>query len=185
MRNIASLTAALFVTAGSVASADPQSTRLDDLSLAGIKQGWGAPMAGVAMDGPPLRVAGRLFAFGIGTHAPSVWKLPLAGKATEFRAWVGVQEYANNPGVGSVEFIVRGDERILWRSGVMRGKDPAREVRVTLDGEKELALEVTDANAKRFDAEVSQASAKLSMEQAYLELRFALGLGPIDEELPK
>jgi outer membrane protein TolC len=47
------------------------------------------------------------------------------------------------------------------------------------------ALEVTDANAKRFDAEVSQASAKLSMEQAYLELRFALGLGPIDEELPK
>lgn len=47
------------------------------------------------------------------------------------------------------------------------------------------ALEVTDANAKRFDAEVSQASAKLSMEQAYLELRFALGLAPIDEELPK
>jgi outer membrane protein TolC len=47
------------------------------------------------------------------------------------------------------------------------------------------ALEVTDANAKRFDAEVSQASARLSMEQAYLELRFALGLGPIDEELPK
>ena len=144
MRNIASLTAALFVTAGSVASADPQSTRLDDLSLAGIKQGWGAPMAGVAMDGPPLRVAGRPFAFGIGTHTSSVWKLPLAGKATEFRAWVGVQEYANNPGVGSVEFIVRGDERVLWRSGVMRGKDPAREVRVTLNGEKELVLEVTD-----------------------------------------
>jgi outer membrane protein TolC len=47
------------------------------------------------------------------------------------------------------------------------------------------ALEVTDANAKRFDAEVSQASAKLSMEQAYLELRFALGLGPIDEDLPR
>jgi outer membrane protein TolC len=47
------------------------------------------------------------------------------------------------------------------------------------------AIELTTANSQRFDAEVSRASAKLSMEQAYLELRFALGLGPIDEELPK
>lgn len=44
------------------------------------------------------------------------------------------------------------------------------------------ALEVTDANAKRFDAEVTRASAKLAMEQAYLELRFALGYGPLDED---
>ena len=43
------------------------------------------------------------------------------------------------------------------------------------------AIELTDANARRFDAEVSRASAKLSMEQAYLELRFALGYGPVDE----
>jgi outer membrane protein len=59
------------------------------------------------------------------------------------------------------------EEEILYRQGLAR------------------AIEVTTANAQRFDAEVSQASAKLSMEQAYLELRFALGLGPIDEELPK
>lgn len=44
------------------------------------------------------------------------------------------------------------------------------------------AIEVTDANARRFDAEVSRASSKLSMEQAYLELRFALGFGPTDDE---
>ncbi len=43
------------------------------------------------------------------------------------------------------------------------------------------AIELTDANARRFDAEVSRASAKLTMEQAYLELRFALGYGPVDE----
>ncbi|MBK6691454.1 MAG: TolC family protein [Myxococcales bacterium] len=42
------------------------------------------------------------------------------------------------------------------------------------------ALELTDANGKRFDAEVARASAKLSMEQAYLELRFALGFDPVD-----
>ena len=46
------------------------------------------------------------------------------------------------------------------------------------------AIEVTDANASRFDAEVTGAQAKLSMEQAYLNLRYALGLGPVADELP-
>jgi outer membrane protein TolC len=46
------------------------------------------------------------------------------------------------------------------------------------------AIELTDANASRYDAEVSRASAKLSMEQAYLNLRYALGLGPVDDSLP-
>jgi len=35
--------------------------------------------------------------------------------------------------------------------------------------------------SKQFDAEVSRATAKLQMEQAYLDLRFALGLAPIEE----
>lgn len=43
------------------------------------------------------------------------------------------------------------------------------------------AIEVADATAKRFDADVTRASAKLTMEQTYLELRFALGLGPLDD----
>lgn len=45
------------------------------------------------------------------------------------------------------------------------------------------AIEVSDANGRRFDAEVNRASAKLSMQQAYLDLRDALGLGPVGEEL--
>ena len=59
------------------------------------------------------------------------------------------------------------ESEILYRQGLAR------------------AIELTDANARRFDAEVARASARLSMEQAYLELRFALGLGPIDDELPR
>lgn len=45
------------------------------------------------------------------------------------------------------------------------------------------AIELIDANAKRFEAEVNRATAKLAMEQAYLELRFALGVGPVDDNL--
>jgi outer membrane protein TolC len=44
------------------------------------------------------------------------------------------------------------------------------------------AIEVSDANDKQFEAEVTREAAKLSMEQAYLDLRSALGFGPIDEE---
>jgi outer membrane protein TolC len=46
------------------------------------------------------------------------------------------------------------------------------------------AIELTDANATRYDAETALALAKLSMEEAYLELRFALGLGVVTDELP-
>ncbi|HTQ04564.1 MAG TPA: TolC family protein [Polyangiaceae bacterium] len=42
------------------------------------------------------------------------------------------------------------------------------------------AFEVSDANDQRFNAEVTQEAAKLMMEQAYLDLRNALGFGPID-----
>lgn len=45
------------------------------------------------------------------------------------------------------------------------------------------AIELTDATAQRFDAEVTRATAKLLMEQAYLDLRFAIGLGPTDDDL--
>jgi outer membrane protein TolC len=44
------------------------------------------------------------------------------------------------------------------------------------------AIEVNDANDKQFEAEVTRESAKLSMEQAYLDLRSALGFGPLDEK---
>ena len=43
------------------------------------------------------------------------------------------------------------------------------------------AIEVTDANASRYAADVAVESAKLAMEQAYLGLRQALGIDPIGE----
>jgi outer membrane protein TolC len=42
------------------------------------------------------------------------------------------------------------------------------------------AIEVTDANARRFDAEVNLASARQSLMEAYLQLRQVLGLPPTD-----
>lgn len=46
------------------------------------------------------------------------------------------------------------------------------------------ALERDDATQTAYQAAVTRESAKLTMEQAYLDLRFALGLGPIDDTEP-
>jgi outer membrane protein TolC len=43
------------------------------------------------------------------------------------------------------------------------------------------ALEVVDANGRRYDAEVNLEAAKLTMEQAYLDLRLAIGLDPAED----
>jgi outer membrane protein TolC len=45
------------------------------------------------------------------------------------------------------------------------------------------SIEVNDANDKQFEAETSRESAKLTMEQAYLDLRNALGFGPLDQDV--
>ncbi len=44
------------------------------------------------------------------------------------------------------------------------------------------AIEVTDANLSRFDAEVTRENAMVATEQAYLDLRQALGFGPVDDD---
>ena len=41
-------------------------------------------------------------------------------------------------------------------------------------------IELTDANSRRFEAEVNLASAKLDVIEAYLQVRFAQGLPPVD-----
>lgn len=42
------------------------------------------------------------------------------------------------------------------------------------------AIELVDANAEQFDAEVDLASSRIEMARSYLELRFALAMPPVD-----
>ena len=126
------------VTMADVAAFGDQ-TRLSDLDLSGMTQGYGKPTADAGVSGAALAIAGEDFERGIGTHAKSSWKLTLAGKGVEFRAKVGVQD--GNPGV--VAFIVRGDGKELFNSGTMCGGDSAKDVRVALAGVKELELYVS------------------------------------------
>ena len=119
--------------------------RLDELDLTAMTAGWGKPQPNLSITQKPLALGGVKFEHGVGTHAESDVMISLDGKAKWFTAKVGVDDHASNA-VASVEFIVSGDDRELWRSGVCHWGEPPRECRVKLAGVKSLELEVTDAD---------------------------------------
>ena len=118
---------------------------LDDLNLSAATQGYGEPQKNQSIDGQPLTIGGKKFARGFGTHADGQLRVNLDGGAQSFSASVGVDDDVNGNAAASVEFIVRGDGKALWQSGVMRAGDAAKTCAVDLAGVKSLVLEVTDA----------------------------------------
>ena len=118
---------------------------LDDLNLAAATQGWGEPHKNQSVEGHPLTIGGQKFERGFGTHAVSTLRVNLASGAQKFSASVGVDDEVNSNAASSVEFIVRGDGKALWRSGVMRASNAAKDCEVDLTGVKALVLEVSDA----------------------------------------
>ncbi len=122
----------------------PRELFLDSLRPKKMTSGWGRVRFNRAVSGAPITVASRSFDRGIGTHAPSEIVLDFYGLYRWLEAEVGV-DAASPRKRGTVEFLVRGDDRILWRSGVMKAGDPAKRLRVDISQVKLLKLEVTDA----------------------------------------
>lgn len=95
-----------------------------------------------AGDGATLTVGGKTYPRGLGTHAPSALVFDLDGQCQTFSADVGVDDEVSG---GSVTFQVVADGQILYDSGVARGTDAARSLKVSVAGRKQLKLVVTDA----------------------------------------
>lgn len=113
---------------------------LDELDLESFSSGWGTAQVSKSISGGPLIIAGTEFERGVGTHAPSKFEVDLSKAGVLFEAEVGV----NGNGAGSVEFLVVTENGILWRSGIMRGGEPAKKIAVDLTGVDHLKLLVED-----------------------------------------
>ena len=118
---------------------------LDELNLASASQGWGEPQKNKSVNGHALTLGGQEFARGFGTHSESSLRVNLGGQAQKFSARVGIDDEVNKNVAASVEFVVRGDGRDLWKSGVMKAGVAAKICEVDLTGVQTLLLEVTDA----------------------------------------
>ncbi len=123
-------------------SLSAETVPLSSLDLKQMTAGWSVAKADLGITGSPLSIRGVKFVHGVGTHAASNFRVNLHGQAERFTAKVGLDDTAGNQ--GSVEFMVMGDRKILWRSGILKGGEPARVVDVSLAGVKTLELRVTD-----------------------------------------
>lgn len=116
---------------------------LDGLDLTVATLGHGKPEANKSVGGKPLTIAGQVYKRGFGTHAESSLFIQLDGKAKSFSALVGIDDgvKGHDP---AVEFIINGDKKKLWSSGIMRLNDVAKPVNIDLTGIQKLELVVTD-----------------------------------------
>ncbi len=142
---------AAFLLLATALAGSAASVRLDELDLGAMTAGWGRARANLAVTGVPLKIGGVEFVHGVGTHAVSECPVLLDGRAVRFTARVGVDDNAKNSRA-SVEFVVYGDDREMWRSGPCRWHEAPRNVTMSLSGVKNLSLFVEDAgNGNDFD----------------------------------
>ncbi|MFD1256085.1 NPCBM/NEW2 domain-containing protein [Mucilaginibacter terrae] len=126
-------------------------TWLDELDLSAATQGYGVPKKNKTVDGKTLTIAGKTFERGFGTHAESSLFIQLKGKASKFTAHVGMDDEVTGHD-SAAEFLLYGDGKKLWTSGVMHIGDSARLCSVPLTGVQKLELVVADGgNGNYYD----------------------------------
>ena len=117
---------------------------LDSLDVDTMTQDFGNPHPKASVDGHPITLGSKVYAHGVGTHANSVYRVRLDGKAERFEATVGVDD--ETKGRGSVTFSVLVDGKIAAQTGVLHGGDAPQRLSVSLAGAKSLTLLVGETN---------------------------------------
>jgi alpha-galactosidase len=143
MKRIFFLLSLVFTFVNLVGGLEAKEVPLSSLDVGKIQQGYGSPQVDKSVGGNPLSIGGVKFAKGLGTHAISTFAIDLKKGATGFSASVGVDDDVNDPR-GSVEFLVYGDGKVLWQSGLMKTGDAPKKAEVSLKGVKTLRLIVSD-----------------------------------------
>ncbi|CAM5518716.1 Glycosyl hydrolase family 98 putative carbohydrate-binding module domain-containing protein OS=Streptomyces fumanus OX=67302 GN=GCM10018772_14570 PE=3 SV=1 [Streptomyces fumanus] len=87
-----------------------------------------------------LRIAGREYAHGVTVHGRSSVTIDLNRSCTSYDAQIGVDDLTMK--LGKVRFSVWADGARLWRSGTVRGGDPAVPVHVDISGRSTVRLVV-------------------------------------------
>jgi len=135
----------LFSSVAAMSAAAGTKIWLDEIGLASMTCGWERPRAKATVAGNPLKVNRVTFERGVGTHAESWFALETGGQAVAFEAQVGVDDEELIRGKGSVIFRVYADRKIVADSGIVRARQPAKEIKADLTGAKLVVLQVSDA----------------------------------------
>ena len=119
---------------------------LGDAEPESAEVGWLAPAANrIPLESgisSPLLDSGRVYATGLYAHAPSKYVFNLDGKWNELSGTAGL--HTDRQAIGSVIFIIKADDREVFRSGRIESARKAR-YQVNLAGVKKLQLIVEPA----------------------------------------
>ena len=116
---------------------------MDELAPTSHEEDYGGLNRRLSVDSNPLRIGGKEYARGLGTHANSQIRYLVNNRYQRFEAEVGVDD--EKDGGGTVVFQVFADGRRVFDSGIMRGKQSAKRISVPLENVEELLLVATDA----------------------------------------
>lgn len=115
---------------------------VDELNLATMDAGWGAPEPKLSIIGRPLVISGVTYERGIGTHADSRFDINLNGNAIRFSAFAGLDDEVDsydNTGA-SCRFTVLLDDKPVFQSPVLQASDSAVHIDIDITGGKILSL---------------------------------------------
>jgi hypothetical protein len=101
-------------------------------------QEWGDPAQGLTVENSPIVIAGTTYKDGIGTHAYSVLRFPLAKRYFHFSGKAGLPDYlkTKDGDTASVVFEVWLDNVQIWRSRRLNPNDQLQEFSLSvLDGQ--------------------------------------------------
>jgi len=137
------------LAAGSSGAPSGSASFVSDLAFTSATNGWGPVERDksngeqAAGDGHTISIAGVTYAKGLGVHAASDVRVDVAGQYSSFVSDIGVDDEVAASG-GSVVFQVWLDGVKAFDSGIVRGRQAARHVTVSLANVTELRLVVVD-----------------------------------------
>ncbi len=113
---------------------------LTEFDIARFDGGWRLPEINRNHTGRVITLANEAYKTGIGIPPNSEVEFEVKGAFASFSAVVGIDD--GNRNNGQVEFILKGDGKTLWESGVISRTDGIKPVQVDIKGIQKLALRV-------------------------------------------
>lgn len=105
-------------------------------------QDWGTVEINRSVVLTPLTVNGIVYERGLGAHSISRILYDLKSEAVSISGLAGADD--NNRFAGKLQFKIVGDQKELWKSGVMKKGDPVKEFNVSLKGVDKVLLLVEE-----------------------------------------
>ena len=103
-----------------------------EIRVESVQQGWGPFLLGRSVAGNPLKIAGRTYKRGYGTHADSIIQITFTRNAKFLSGICGIDD--ETQGRGSISCSIQIDGREVYRSGQIAGSVRSASFHVPVEG---------------------------------------------------